>query len=90
MGDIRGLKGGRKMIRGWGDFVARPEPITREGQRTGSSRIFDVALLCPGPCWSGATKGADADFSPQLWEALTRGFLMQKGASFESQMTRRA
>jgi hypothetical protein len=42
VGDIRGLKGGRKMIRGWGDFVGRPELITREGQRTGSSRIFDV------------------------------------------------
>ena len=30
------------MIRGWGDFVGRPKLITREGQRTGSSRIFDV------------------------------------------------
>ena len=45
-----------------------------EGQRTGSSGIFDVALLCPSPCWAGATKGADADFSPQLRDALARGF----------------
>jgi hypothetical protein len=41
-GRYQGVKGGRKMIRGWGDFVGRPELITREGQRTDSSRIFYV------------------------------------------------
>ena len=62
VGEIRRWKKGREECHsGRGDLAVRPELITSESQRTGSSRIFDVGCLmlevAGVETWEGANVG---------------------------------